>query len=85
MMTYGNTSAVLSTIIVGLVSQLWFARKRGRDVFEAATTILGAALDGGSQSMVLLLSLSVFGVVGSYIPFLEVSNPPSTKRERTLM
>ncbi|TEB34322.1 OPT superfamily oligopeptide transporter [Coprinellus micaceus] len=71
MMTYGNTSAVLSTIIVGLVSQLWFARKRGRDVFEAATTILGAALDGGSQSMVLLLSLSVFGAVGSYIPFLK--------------
>ena len=83
-MTYGNTSAVLSTVIVGLVSQLWFAKKRGRDAFDASTTMLGAALDGGSQSMVLLLSLSVFGAVGSYIPFLKVSSPLGIKQNYTL-
>lgn len=73
MMTYGNTSSVLSTVAIALVSQLWLARRHKR-FFETSAAVVTAALDGGTQTMVFVLSLAVLGALGPYKPFYKVGD-----------
>ncbi|KAF9525053.1 oligopeptide transporter [Crepidotus variabilis] len=62
-MTSGVTSTITSTIIVGLVSQLWL-RRYHPGWYKKYNYILGGALDGGAQIMIFVLSFAVFGASG---------------------
>ena len=70
-MTAGVTSTVTSSIIVGLVSQLWL-RNYHPGWYRKYNYILGAAFDGGAQVMVFILSYAVFGAAGVQKPFPRV-------------
>ncbi|KAH9051505.1 OPT oligopeptide transporter protein-domain-containing protein [Lactarius vividus] len=59
----GVNSVVSSTIIVGLVSQLWL-RRYHPGWYRKYNYILGGALDGGAQVMIFILSFAVFGASG---------------------
>jgi hypothetical protein len=67
-MTVGVNSTVTSSIIVGLVSQLWL-RKYHPGWYRKYNYILGGALDGGAQVMICILSFAVFGASGVQKPF----------------
>jgi len=71
-MSVGVNSTITSSIIVGLVSQLWL-RKRHPGWYKKYNYILGGALDGGAQVMIFLLSFAVFGASGKERPFPSVS------------
>ncbi|KIM46796.1 hypothetical protein M413DRAFT_440366 [Hebeloma cylindrosporum] len=74
-MSAGVNSAVISTLIVGLVSQLWL-RKYHPGWYMKYNYILGGALDGGAQVMIFVLSFAVFGASGASKPFPSwVGNP----------
>ena len=66
------TSILTSSIIVGLVSQLWL-RRRHPGWYRKYNYILGGALDGGAQVMVFILTFAVFGASGVSRPFPYVS------------
>lgn len=57
-----NTSA-LSFLIVGFASQ-WWLRTRCPHWFRKYNYVVAAALDGGTQVMVFILSFAVFGAAG---------------------
>ncbi|KAF2772894.1 OPT superfamily oligopeptide transporter [Teratosphaeria nubilosa] len=65
---YGNTSWIWSTIVVGFVSQV-VLRKRYPDIFNKYNYLIGAALDGGSQVVIFVLSFAVWGASGKERPF----------------
>ncbi|KPM43808.1 hypothetical protein AK830_g2810 [Neonectria ditissima] len=65
---YGNTSWVWSSIAVGVFSQLWLRRRLPR-VYNKYNYLIGAALDGGSQVIIFILSFAVFGASGKEHPF----------------
>jgi len=67
-MSAGVTSTITSSIIVGLVSQLWM-RKYHPGWYKKYNYILGGALDGGAQVMIFVLSFAVFGASGVGKPF----------------
>ncbi|KAG5636585.1 hypothetical protein H0H81_007556 [Sphagnurus paluster] len=67
-MTAGVNSTITSSIIVGLVSQLWL-RKYHPGWYKKYNYILGGALDGGAQVMIFILSFAVFGASGVEKPF----------------
>lgn len=67
-LTSGINSTVLSSIIVGMVSQVWL-RRYHPGWYKKYNYILGGALDGGAQVMVFILSFSVFGASGKPRPF----------------
>ena len=72
-MTFGITSSVISTMLVGLASQLWI-RRRYSSWYNNQSLIVSSALDGGAQTMLLLLSFTVLGgIEGAHKPLLEVS------------
>jgi len=60
-----------SSIIVGLVSQLWL-RNYHPGWYRKYNYILGGALDGGAQVMIFILSFAVFGASGVQRPFPKV-------------
>lgn len=62
-MTAGVNSTVTSSIVVGLVSQLWL-RRYHPGWYKKYNYILGGALDGGAQVMIFILSFAVFGASG---------------------
>ncbi|KAH8987176.1 OPT oligopeptide transporter protein-domain-containing protein [Lactarius akahatsu] len=64
----GVNSVVSSTIIIGLVSQLWL-RRYHPGWYRKYNYILGGALDGGAQVMIFILSFAVFGASGVSRPF----------------
>lgn len=68
----GVNSTIASSIIVGLVSQLWL-RKYHPGWYRKYNYILGGALDGGAQVMIFILSFAVFGAAGTGRPFPSVS------------
>jgi len=70
-MSAGVNSTVTSSIIVGLVSQLWL-RKYHPGWYKKYNYILGGALDGGAQVMIFVLSFAVFGASGVERPFPRV-------------
>ncbi|KAI0373170.1 oligopeptide transporter [Pilatotrama ljubarskyi] len=67
-MSSGTNSPVMSTIVVGLVSQLWL-REYHPGWYKKYNFILGGALDGGAQVMIFILSFAVFGASGVPRPF----------------
>ncbi|KAF8182044.1 oligopeptide transporter [Pholiota molesta] len=67
-MSAGVNSTITSSIIVGLVSQLWL-RRYHPGWYKKYNYILGGALDGGAQVMIFVLSFAVFGASGKGKPF----------------
>ncbi|CAA7257463.1 unnamed protein product [Cyclocybe aegerita] len=60
-MSVGVNSTITSSIIVGLISQLWL-RKYHPGWYKKYNYILGGALDGGAQVMIFILSFAVFDI-----------------------
>ncbi|SJX62699.1 related to peptide transporter Mtd1 [Sporisorium reilianum f. sp. reilianum] len=67
-MTAGQNCTILSTIIVGVVSQAWL-RRRYPAWFRKYNYIVGAGFDGGSLLIIFVLSFAVFGAAGTEKPF----------------
>lgn len=65
---YGNTSWLWSSIAVGIFSQVWLRRRLPR-IYNQYNYLIGAALDGGSQIVIFVLSFAVFGASGKNNPF----------------
>jgi hypothetical protein len=74
-MSAGVNSTITSSIIVGLVSQLWL-RRYHPGWYKKYNYILGGALDGGAQVMIFVLSFAVFGASGKGKPFPTVRQFP---------
>ncbi|KAL1746910.1 OPT oligopeptide transporter protein-domain-containing protein [Schizophyllum fasciatum] len=55
-------------MVIGFVSQ-WYMRKRYPGWFVKYNYLLSAALDGGSQVILFILSFAVFGASGKEVPF----------------
>jgi len=68
--SYNQTSTVMSTVIVGIASQVWL--KKYGTPYTKYNYILGGVLDGGAQLMIFILSLAVFGAAGVQRPFPSV-------------
>ncbi|KAL4789766.1 OPT superfamily oligopeptide transporter [Aspergillus venezuelensis] len=65
---YGATSWVGSSIAVGVFSQFWLRRRMPR-IYNEYNYLIGAALDGGSQLTIFVLSFAVLGASGTERPF----------------
>ncbi|KAJ4165869.1 hypothetical protein LMH87_007479 [Akanthomyces muscarius] len=65
---FGNTSWLWSSFAVGAFSQLWLRRRYPR-IYNEYNYLIGAALDGGSQIVIFILSFAVFGASGQSYPF----------------
>ncbi|KAG2421023.1 hypothetical protein HFD88_000639 [Aspergillus terreus] len=65
---FGNTSWIWSSIAVGVFSQVWL-RRRMPKIYNDYNYLIGAALDGGSQLIVFILSFAVLGASGTERPF----------------
>ncbi|KAL2843107.1 OPT oligopeptide transporter protein-domain-containing protein [Aspergillus pseudoustus] len=65
---YGSTSWINSTIAVGIFSQAWL-RRRMPGIYNKYNYLIGAALDGGSQLIIFILSFAVLGASGTERPF----------------
>ncbi|KAJ5621609.1 peptide transporter MTD1 [Penicillium herquei] len=65
---YGNTSWIWSSIAVGVFSQFWLRRRMPR-IYNEYNYLIGAAMDGGSQIIIFILSFAVMGAAGSEHPF----------------
>ncbi|KZT71957.1 OPT superfamily oligopeptide transporter [Daedalea quercina L-15889] len=76
-MTSGTNSPITSSIITGLVSQLWL-RRYHPGWYRKYNYILGGALDGGAQVMIFILSFAVFGASGTPRPFPAWAGNPAT-------
>jgi OPT family oligopeptide transporter len=66
--THGNTSWIWSSIAVGVFSQFWL-RRRIPEIYNKYNYLIGAALDGGSQIIIFVLSFAVLGAAGKERPF----------------
>jgi len=75
-MSVGVNSTITSSIIVGIVSQLWL-RKYHPGWYKKYNYILGGALDGGAQVMIFILSFAVFGASGTEKPFPNWAGNPA--------
>lgn len=81
---YGNTSWVWSSIAVGVFSQFWLRRRMPR-IYNKYNYLIGAALDGGSQIVIFILSFAVFGASGKEHPFPSWwGNPSDTNPDHCL-
>ncbi|EDP48038.1 hypothetical protein KXV98_009177 [Aspergillus fumigatus] len=65
---YGITSWIWSSVAVGVFSQVWLRRRLPR-IYNEYNYLIGAALDGGSQIVIFILSFAVFGASGKEHPF----------------
>lgn len=75
-MASGVTSTITSTILVGIISQVWL-RLYHPGWFKKYNYILGGALDGGAQMMIFILSFAVFGASGTPRPFPSWAGNPA--------
>ena len=57
-----------SCVVIGFLSQ-WWARTRHPKWFKKYNYLTSAALDGGSQVILFILSFAVFGASGNAVPF----------------
>ncbi|KAG8716814.1 hypothetical protein FRC08_008755 [Ceratobasidium sp. 394] len=64
----GVNSITTSIILVGVISQVWLRRRHPR-WYNKYNYILGGGLDGGTQTIVFILSFAVFGASGIERPF----------------
>ncbi|EPT05439.1 hypothetical protein FOMPIDRAFT_1027098 [Fomitopsis schrenkii] len=76
-MTAGTNSPITTSIITGLVSQLWLRRYQP-GWYRKYNYVLGGALDGGAQVMIFILSFAVFGASGTPRPFPTWAGNPAT-------
>jgi OPT family oligopeptide transporter len=74
---YGNTSWICSSIAVGIFSQFWL-RRRKPNIYNKYNYLIGAAMDGGSQIVIFILSFAVFGASSKDIPFPSWWGSPAT-------
>ncbi|KAL2860960.1 OPT family oligopeptide transporter [Aspergillus lucknowensis] len=65
---FGNTSWIGSSIVVGIFSQVWLRRRLPR-IYNEYNYLIGAALDGGAQLIIFILSFAVLGASGTERPF----------------
>lgn len=79
----GNTSFITSTVIVGLVSQLYLRRYKTK-WYNNNNYIVGAALDGGSQIAIFILSFAVLGAGGPAVNFPTWFGNPSGNPDHCL-
>ncbi|KAF9873385.1 peptide transporter mtd1 [Colletotrichum karsti] len=81
---FGNTSWIWSSIAVGVFSQFWLRRRLPR-IYNKYNYLIGAALDGGSQVVIFILSFAVFGASGKEHPFPTWwGNPSDTNPDHCL-
>ncbi|KAG8688199.1 hypothetical protein FRC09_013053, partial [Ceratobasidium sp. 395] len=73
----GINSVTTSIIIVGVISQVWL-RRRHPGWYNKYNYILGGGLDGGTQTIVFILSFAVFGANGIERPFPNLGLPLNT-------
>ena len=64
----GINSSLTMFFIIGALSQLWF-RKTRPQLFVKYNYLVSAALDGGTQVLVFVLTFAVFGGSGKAVPF----------------
>ena len=57
-----------SCVVIGFAAQ-WWARSRRPAWFKKYNYLTSAALDGGSQVILFILSFAVFGASGNAVPF----------------
>ncbi|TPX15929.1 uncharacterized protein E0L32_000263 [Thyridium curvatum] len=65
---FGTTSWIWSSIAVGVFSQFWLRRRVPR-IYNKYNYLIGAALDGGAQIVIFILSFAVYGASGTAHPF----------------
>ena len=64
----GINSAIGMFFFLGFFAQ-WYLRKKRPEFFIKYNYIVSAALDGGTQVMVFILTFAVFGASGTTRPF----------------
>ncbi|KAF9519299.1 hypothetical protein BS47DRAFT_1324590 [Hydnum rufescens UP504] len=67
-MSSGVNSIILSTILTGIVSQVW-VRRYHPGWYRKYIYVLGGAFDGGAQVMIFMLSFAAYGASGNPRPF----------------
>ncbi|KAH8825162.1 oligopeptide transporter [Flagelloscypha sp. PMI_526] len=67
-MATGLSSYITTSIIVGILSQVWL-RRYHTQWFKTFNYILAGGLDGGAQVMIFVLSFAVYGASGKPRPF----------------
>ncbi|TCD68164.1 hypothetical protein EIP91_011442 [Steccherinum ochraceum] len=73
-----------SCVLIGFASQ-WWARTRRPRWFKSRNYLLSAALDGGSQVILFILSFAVFGASGNAIAFPNWwGNPANLSADRCM-
>lgn len=65
---FGAFSYLTSTVAIGAAAQLWLRRKHPK-FWNSKVNLLGAAMDGGSQITLFILSFAVYGAAGKARPF----------------
>ncbi|KAH8790382.1 hypothetical protein F5882DRAFT_460890 [Hyaloscypha sp. PMI_1271] len=73
----GINSAILMYFLLGFIAQ-WYLRKYYPVFFVKCNYIVSAALDGGTQVMVFILTFAVFGGSGKAHPFPTWPDNPDT-------
>ncbi|KAI5238830.1 OPT superfamily oligopeptide transporter [Aureobasidium subglaciale] len=75
----GINASITMSFIIGFFSQ-WYLRRRYPKLFVKYNYIASAALDGGTQVLVFILTFAVFGGNGKSRPFPTwAGNPDTTK------
>lgn len=73
----GINASITSFFILGFLAQ-WFVRHRYPELFVKYNYITSAALDGGTQVLVFVLTFAVFGGSGKARPFPNWAGNPDT-------
>jgi len=73
----GINSALGMFYLLGFFAQ-WYLRKKRPELFVKYNYIVSAALDGGTQVMVFILTFAVFGGSGTARPFPTWAGNPDT-------
>ena len=80
---FGTTSWIWSSIAVGVFSQVWL-RRRMPNIYNKYNYLIGAALDGGAQIVIFILSFAVYGASGTSHPFPTWWGNPDEKPDHCL-
>ncbi|THY02860.1 OPT superfamily oligopeptide transporter [Aureobasidium pullulans] len=73
----GINASITMYFVIGFFSQ-WFLRRRYPELFVKYNYIVSAALDGGTQVLVFILTFAVFGGSGKSRPFPTWAGNPDT-------
>ncbi|KAI4765438.1 OPT superfamily oligopeptide transporter [Aureobasidium sp. EXF-3400] len=73
----GINASIMVYFIIGFVSQ-WYVRRLYPELFVKYNYIVSAALDGGTQVLVFILTFAVFGGSGKARPFPTWAGNPDT-------